>query len=164
MCAEPIFFREDGTIVEARMTSQGSSSPIDASRKVDASLACRMKLPWYEGQECCVHIRPRKDHGEILTMTREGDWAEYRYLDFGTGKKHFTISAACPKECRVEVRIENNQVIACCEIRDTGSWDEWQEFSCELTEDVNGVHPVWLHFEGTNGQCRLADVDWFSFS
>lgn len=117
MCAEPIFFREDGTIVEARMTSQGSSSPIDASRKVDASLACRMKLPWYEG-----------------------------------------------RECRVEVRIENNQVIACCEIRDTGSWDEWQEFSCELTEDVNGVHPVWLHFEGTNGQCRLADVDWFSFS
>ena len=164
MCAEPIFFREDGTIVEAQMTSQGSSSPIDASLKVDASLACRMKLPWHEGQECCVHIRPRKGHGEILTMTREGDWAEYRYLDFGEGKHRFTIYASCPKECRVELRIENNQVIAGCEITNTGSWDTWQEFTCELTENVSGVHPLWLHFTGTNGQCRLADVDWFSFT
>jgi len=163
MCAEPITFLEDGTIVETEMTSQGSSKPINAKQQIDASIACRLRNTSCHGSQVSLYIVPRADHGEVLTMSRNGDWAEYRYIDFGDGVERFRINASSAKKCIVEIRIES-KCIGECIIDNTGSWDNWKEFLGEIKEKVTGTHAVWLFLKEIKGEPgRLADIDWFSF-
>ncbi|WP_418489288.1 family 43 glycosylhydrolase [Eisenbergiella porci] len=165
MCAEPVFFREDGTIAEVEMTSQGSSAPIDAAARIDASIACRLRKPFYFSEEPPIRIAPEPGHGEIITMTKKEDWAEYKYLDFKAGAARFTVSASSQKKCYLEIMVEEGRVIGICTIENTGSFHQFREFSCELTEKITGVHAVWLNFKQAEGEYgRLADVDWFTFA
>lgn len=164
MCAEPIHFMENGEIAEVVMTSQGSSKPIPAKSEIDASLACRLRIVgWYSGPQSPMHIVPRSGHGEVLTMSRDGDWAEYKYIDFGAGVTHFRVSAASVKRCKLEIAVEG-KVIGECDIAPTGSWEEWKEFVGTIADGVTGVHSVWIFIRGLKGEPgRLADIDWFSF-
>ena len=152
MCAEPGFFREDGTIAEVEMTSQGSSAPIDTAARIDASIACRLRKPFYFSEEPPIRIAPEPGHGEIITMTKKEDWAEYKYLDFKAGAARFTVSASSQKKCYLEIMVEEGRVIGICTIENTGSFHQFREFSCELTEKITGVHAVWLNFKQAEGE------------
>lgn len=76
-CFEPIDFREDGSIPEVEMTSQGADGPLDAFAEIDAARACLLS----------GHVRIKTIEGgnEVLGEVRNGDKAIYKYLDFKEG-------------------------------------------------------------------------------
>ena len=148
VCAEPIFFNEDGTIDEVPMTSQGAGDPVDAFAEIDAAIACRMK-----GN---IYIVPYgEEDNEILTNCGGGnwieDWAEYRYIDFAGGASAWKLTAK--GEGSVSVMADSRKIGSI-----TVNSEELAEFSGVLTATVEGIKPVWLLFEG-----KGMDVDSFIF-
>ena len=139
VCAEPIFFDADGHIREVKQTSQGVSSPIPARSTVPARLACRMM------GKCCID---QPDGREVL-MAKEGghwrtpDWAEYKYLDFGTrSPKEF--SANLRGTGRITVKTTDDQALATLSVATNGV----EAARADLLSAVTGVQPLWLFLEG----------------
>jgi len=146
VCAEPIFFDENGLIAEVVPTSSGVSSPMDAFSRVDASTVCRMT------GECWI---VPGENGEILRWKAGGshwiaDWAEYRWLDFGDGA-HKMVLRVCGQG-RITVRTDGRELG-----RAVFSCADYTEISLEI-DQVSGVHALWLFMEGAR-----INVDWFTF-
>lgn len=150
VCAEPIEFLPDGSIPEVRMTSQGASGPLPARDTIDASAACRMMGD--------VRVLPKTGTGggeEILVCRGGGHWglgwAEYRYLDFGSGVSSVKIVAS--GEGAVQLRTENGVTVGRVPIR-CGGFSVFKG----AVRGLSGVKPLWLLFEGTG-----ISVDTFRF-
>ena len=157
VCAEPITFNEDGTINEVQMTSQGAAGPLSAFETIDAACACRMKGNCY--------ITPDPDTGkadaphEILTDCGGGnwcgDWAEYRYIDFGTGAVSCTISAKGTG--RILVKVSGSDTPVCT--LDLDSPTTFCPCTVPLSEPCTGIRTVWIVFEG-----KGMAMDYFTFA
>ncbi|MBQ4354032.1 MAG: family 43 glycosylhydrolase [Clostridia bacterium] len=155
VCAEPITFAEDGSIREVVMTSQGAAGPLDAFGEIDASTACRMT-----GN---IYIKPDgvnpDEPNEILTDCGGknwcGDWAEYRYLDFGEGALSCTVNAK--GRGKILLRIDGAEKPFCTV--DIDSENGFSSFTAPVTADVSGVHPLWIVFNG-----RGMELDSFTFA
>ena len=140
-CVEPIFFDENGLIPEVKQSSNGAEKPLDVTKGVDASVACRLSANSY--------IAPFEG-GERIFLNRsfmEG-WAEYRGLDFGNGVNKMTIRIK--GKGTLTVKTENTLL---------GQTDfdspEFTEINLDLAS-VSGVKPLWL-LADQNG----VEVDWF---
>ncbi len=99
VCAEPIFFNEDGSISEVRQTSSGVGEAIPASARIPANLAC----------ELSGHVRIAGDAASeenlVLAEIQNGDTALFRYLDF-SGETWMRVRISTPVACRVELYID----------------------------------------------------------
>jgi arabinoxylan arabinofuranohydrolase len=162
VCIEPLHFNADGSIDEVEMTTQGASSPLDATHRLEASRACLLSghvrtasLP------PDAHVDRWREH---LTQVHNGDWAGYKYLDFGAGATTFHVRAgSLSYGGGIEVRLDNPEglAIGTCEIPHTGGWTRWSTATAKLHHPVAGVHAVYLRFTGD--MHRLFDVDSFWF-
>ncbi len=150
MCAEPIYFNDDGSINEVIMTSQGASGPIDAFSDVDASVACRVKGNVYIAPDEC------SPGNEVLKNCGGGnwkeDWAEYRYLDLGAGASSWRVRASGTG--KISVMVGGFGVAGSIEISSEG----FRDYCGSLEKPVSGIAPVWIIFDG-NG----ISMDSFSF-
>lgn len=75
VCAEPICFREDGTIPEVKMTSQGAGEPFSPGERIMGYQACELSGTLY--------IDAVETEGRItekLTRISPGDKAVFRYV------------------------------------------------------------------------------------
>lgn len=107
-CVEPIFFNEDGTIPEVKMTSQGAGRPFSIGETIEGWRACELK-----GQ---VYIRNRE-----LVNFHEGDTACFRYVHWANpvsavklhaaGTGHITI--VCDGQPIGSVKIQNGILTDC---------------------------------------------------
>ncbi|MBQ5361717.1 MAG: family 43 glycosylhydrolase [Clostridia bacterium] len=99
VCAEPIYFDENGMIPEVKQTTQGVGAPIKASTLLPANLACELSgNVRIEGDENSAHVL-------ALTKVHNGDTATYRYLDFD-GENAFEIKLCANANCRVELYLD----------------------------------------------------------
>ena len=117
VCVEPISFDGDGCIAEVPMTTQGVHGPLDAGKALEAGRACQLS------GKVRIAPNPHAPGTEILTMIEQGDWACYRYLDFGTGCLSFSVDAASPT-CGgvIEIRLDqpDGPLAGTCRIEATG--------------------------------------------
>ena len=99
VCAEPIYFDEDGKIREVKQTSSGVAPAIKATEQMRASLACEL-----QGR---VRIEGDREQAYALALAEiaNGDRANYRYLDFD-GENTFTICMKSDAGCRVELFVD----------------------------------------------------------
>lgn len=72
LCIEPITIREDGTIPEVKMTSQGAGAPFAPGEKIMGYQACELRGS--------VYIDVDKEWGEKLAHMTAGDEAVFRYV------------------------------------------------------------------------------------
>ena len=155
VCVEPIYFREDGTINEVEMTSQGASGPIKELKKIDASIACRLKGNVYIAPKL-ADVEHTVDVNEVLAGAGSGnwieDWAEYKYIDFGQGVTLWKIRAKGLG--KISLMIEDFGIVGSLEI----NADEFTEFSGDLTKKIGDVKAVWLLMKGKD-----ISIDWFAF-
>jgi beta-xylosidase len=153
VCAEPITINPDGTIDEVCMTSQGPQGPISAFSRIEAACACRLKGNAYITEHCDEKNR------EMLAGcgggSWRGAWAEYKYIDFGKGVSSCTIKAAGKGSIQIKVSGSDESV---CVVK-LDSENGFSEFSAPVKPDVNGVHAVWLFFDGKD-----ISVDSFIFA
>ncbi len=137
VCAEPIFFDENGMIAEVQQTSSGAEGAL-APAWIPARAACRMMgncfISAHDGREV-LNVKGGSHWGQR-------DWAEYRYIDFGDG--------ACTS-CRLVVRgkgtvtVKTDGAQTLCTIPfDCADYETvTAEISC-----VSGRRSLWLFFEG----------------
>ncbi len=162
VCIEPIHFNADGSIDEVEMTTQGVSGPLDATRRLDAYRACLLS-----GQVRTQSLPPSdtcNTWSEHLTMIQNGDWAAYKYLDFGGGVGSFharAASLAYGGMIEVHLDVPDGPLVSVCTAPYTGGWQRWATVSSPVTTPVSAVHAVYLVFRG--GAHRLFDLESFSF-
>jgi hypothetical protein len=161
VCMEPIHFNPDGTIDEVEMTTQGISGPLPAAQEIEAWRACLLA-----GQVRTQAVGPDErsaEVGEHLTQIHAGDWAGYKYVDFGSGVSAFQARAgSLAYGGEIEVRLDrpDGPLAGTCPVPRTGGWQKWQRVSCPV-RGAEGVHAVYLVFRGRPG--RLFDLASFSF-
>ena len=155
ICAEPIFFNEDGTIDEVEMTSQGISGPIPAFQKVEAEQACIL-----HGN---LKIQSFSPYQEELTQINNGDKALYRYIDFTGEEKKLVLRLAPGKtSCDISVNIDKpwHRKIAGLSVEAGEGEKMWQTVSVDI-EKLKGAHGLYFQFHGSEGD--LVSLDWFRF-
>lgn len=155
-CVEPLEFREDGTIVEAEMTTQGTAGPLDGYAGLDAFRACLL------AGHARICMMDGRDDREILSQMRDGDWAAFKYLDFGDRS---------PKKVTMRVRpvgggtigIGFNQIYwGSAASVEVPAGDDWTEVSAEIDGDYPGIRAVLIRVSGPFDK-DLFDVDWVRF-
>lgn len=157
-CIEPISFREDGTICEVEMTSQGAAGPLDAYSGIAARRMCILS-----GHACVKLEEGRTDH-EILTSIENGDMVAYKYLDFGKKTpERFTARVRGTGGARIGVTFDQRYLGSSCTLELPASKGDWMEISCEIPPEAKhqGVHAIWLSFAVP--ESGFLDVDWFRF-
>ena len=101
--------------------------------------------------------------GEHLGYIENGNWAAYKYVDFGAGMGRFEARAASlTYGGAIEIRLDSpdGALIGTCAVGRTGGRQSWDSFSCGL-ERTTGVHAVYLVFKGLVG--RLFNLESFTF-
>lgn len=101
--------------------------------------------------------------GEDIGFIENGDYVVYDEVDFGSGSTLFQVRAACGGNGGdIEIRIdsENGPLIGTCSITETGGWQTWSDFTCNISE-TDGKHGVYMKFTGGDGY--LFNVNWFEF-
>ena len=156
VCIEPITFNEDGTINEVEMTSQGAGDPLDAFSRIGAERACLM---WGN-----TRIRTHASGREELGGIRDGDYAVYRYLDFGEGAGAFSVDVTPVAGGRIEVWIDNlwTPPVAVVDVPQ-GAQGKTVTLKASEMGRVEGVHALILRFTGTGEAEELFCVDSFRF-
>jgi arabinoxylan arabinofuranohydrolase len=161
VCVEPIHFNLDGSIDEVEMTTQGVSDPLPATKNIKAWRACLLA-----GQVHSRSMQPGANclsFSEHLTMIHDGDWAAFKYIDFGGGVAGFQASAASLTYGGViELHLDrpDGDLVGTCQVSRTGGWQLWKKFACPV-QGVDGIHALYLAFHGRAG--RLFDLQDFSF-
>lgn len=154
-CIEPITFRDDGTIPEVEMTSQGAGGPLNAFSRVDAARACRMGGNVYitrmEGSSC----------REILNHIQSGDWAEWKYIDFGEkGPKTVTLCINPARSGRLSLYIDDETVpFATLWLAENNGWNTYNA----KTKKIRGTHKLRIEVEGAEKGEDLMCIDWILF-
>ena len=154
-CVEPITFNPDGSIDEVEMTSQGAGPPLNAFEEIDAAHACLLF-----GN---VHVTLAGPDNEILTGIRDKDNVALKYVDFGKGasKVHLRVK---PLQGGGDIAIHIGQpwTWPVGKVSVPGTKDgEWQTITGDI-EKTEGVHAVWLKFQGS--QPDTFEIDSLSFS
>ena len=156
VCIEPIAFDDDGTIREVEMTSQGAGDPLDAFARIGAERAC---LVWGN-----TRIRTRASDREELGGIRDGDYAVYRYLDFGEGADGFSVDVTPGDGGRIEV-MTDNLWSAPVAVVDVPADSDGGTITIETSDmqPVTGVRELILRFAGDRTADELFGVDAFRF-
>ena len=154
VCAEPVTIHEDGSIDEVPMTSQGAGGPIPVCQTIDASSACRVKgNAWIDVDE--TSAEPNEVVASPGPAPWGSSWAEYKYIDLGSGVSAVTVRAR--GEGTVSFKTEgSDEPFASVAI---DAKDGFGFFTAPVTETPTGVRTIWAVFQGTG-----LILDSFSFS
>lgn len=89
----------------------------------------------------------------ILTWLQVGSYAAYYYLDFGEGPTYFEVECASDNGGgTIEIHLDSidGPMIGECIITNTGDWEDYEIFSCDITYPYEGVHSIYLIFDISN--------------
>ena len=86
----------------------------------------------------------------------DGEYIRLRGVDFGSGAKRFSISAAATGACTLTLRLdhENGPVIGAVKIAGTGSLDAYKLFSAKV-KGAYSIHDLCLCFGNVEGKVHL---------
>lgn len=143
VCVEPISFDAEGRIAEVDMTTQGIDGPLPANKTLEACRACLLS------GKVRTSLSTLSDH-EFLFDIKHGDWAAYKYLDFGAGATTFEATVAPgPYGGNIEIRLDhpNGALVGTLKVEPKASWQGWKTLHCPITS-VSGVHALYLSFVG----------------
>jgi len=154
-CVEPIYFNEDGSIDEVEMTSQGAGQPLKATEKIDAERACLLF-----GN---VRIQQFEPANEILAEIQNGDNVAFKYLNFKEGPDEIKLRIKPLKDGgTINIKLDQPWGPTIGMLTIPGEENgEWKTISSEIKK-VEGIHAVWLTFQGKGRE--MFDLDWFEFS
>ena len=100
-----------------------------------------------------------------LTHDDNGDWAQYKGVNFGAGVSKLQANVAVAPQYagqRIQLRADSlsGPVIGTLTVTATGSWNDYQVETTNVSH-LTGKHDVYLVFVGRWG---IANVDWFKFA
>lgn len=164
-CVEPIFFRPDGTIREAEMTTQGVGGPISPLLRMEAARACQLS-----GHLTISVRRPDNDIPvEFLSSIRHGDCAYWKYYDFSkTGVNRFVCKTWDKNLAgQIEIRLDtpDGELIGTCPVAPTDGQVAYAIHETKI-KPVKGKHALVFVFQAANPADKAKDLmnlEWFVF-
>jgi hypothetical protein len=163
-CVEPIWFNEDGSINEVEMTSQGAGKPLDSFARIEAERACLLfggvRIESYSWDQANP-LNPANN--DQLGQIKTGDWAAYKYIDFGVGTTSVSVRVAPgEKPGKITFKPDNTwgPALGTLDIPGGGDGKTWTTLSSKI-KMIRGVHALYLTFAG--GDKPSFNVDWFKF-
>lgn len=152
MCAEPIFFDENGDISEVLPTTQGVEPPISVSSEIAAADACRMG-GW--GCASCIVPDPICPGEEILTNLTGSGWAVYRYVDFDRSVSSAVLTLESDGSGVVEIWADNELL---GEVKVSPTDGKRAVMRGEI-RPVEGVHTLYLEWKLERGaQAQMKSI------
>lgn len=157
-CVEPVTFREDGSIVQSEITSCGmNGGPLRDTETYPAYIACHLYKreqkdnPYANFMSARPRITQEGRDGDknpaYIAEISNGTTIGFKYFDF-KGVKEIEIQArgyaAGPFEIRTEL---NGPVIGTVSMEYSDVWETYRA-ACPIPD---GVHPLYLTFEGNGG-------------
>jgi hypothetical protein len=106
--------------------------------------------------------------GNQIAQLSNGHYLEYPDINFGLGSNHFTAEVACGAPLYasggVEVVLDNpgNKPVGGFSIASTGGWNTWKSVGTILTEEVTGVHNVYIVLS-SGGPAPYLSLHYFTF-
>jgi carbohydrate binding protein with CBM6 domain len=107
--------------------------------------------------------------GNQAAQLANGDWLEFKNVNFGTGSSQFharvASGAAGGVSGLVEVVLDSptNTAVGTFAIANTGGWTSWETVPANMSE-VTGTHNVYLEFvSGASGSPPYVSLHYFSF-
>ena len=154
-CIEPIRFNADGTIDEVEMTSQGASDPLDAFAWNDAARACLM------GGKVYIRRTAEDASREELGNIHAGDWAAWKYMDFGRGTRGVSLRVKSEAGGTIVLHSDSlcGRELGRIEVPAHMGWTEWRA----KVKRVRGVHALVMEFQGAQTDEELFCIDTFAF-
>ena len=155
-CIEELTWSADGKIPEIKRTQNGCSqiSSLDPYTRCEAETICFSS--GLKTEKCGAG-------GMNVCDVNNGEYIKVAGADFGKGASSFTVSASSAGNGgKLEIRLDkqDGKVIGTCSISGTGGWQNWKEFSCDIS-GAEGVHDLYFTFSGGSG--ALFNMDWWKF-
>ncbi|WP_317340746.1 family 43 glycosylhydrolase [Phocaeicola coprocola] len=151
-CVEKIYFREDGSIPQVEMTSQGAADPLDAFHPIEADRACNLT-----GK---VRIVRSGIDREELAKIEHYDRAIYKYLNFKRIPTSIQVKVASQAGGKILVLTDSYVVHAIIDIPEGNN--EYREFTAEVSGIKVGISQLKFRFEGAEDK-DLMRLDSFYF-
>ena len=151
-CVEKIYFREDGSIPQVEMTSQGAADPLDAFHPIEADRACNLT-----GK---VRIVRSGIDREELAKIEHYDRAIYKYLNFKRIPTSIQVKVASQAGGKILVLTDSYVVHAIIDIPEGNN--EYREFTAEVSGIKVGISQLKFRFEGAEDK-DLVRLDSFYF-
>lgn len=149
-CCAPLEFNPDGSIVPARALSCGPRSAFQVGETIPAHTAVIYSGGRSE-QRCC-HRNPEDRH---LFFDRAGQYAGFRYVDFGANKMgEITIRAKCATSAIIEVRSDEHDGRLLARFEWSPA-EAYQEQTQPLLGPVVDRHAVFLIMKKKQGDERV---------
>jgi len=106
-----------------------------------------------------IKIVSNDSSGNALGYINNGDYAAYNNIDFGSGSVSFTARVATEKNITIQIKTgsSNGNVIGTLSVNSTGSFNSYQEMTCNIN-NVSGVNNLYLVFS------EAVNIDWFVFT
>ena len=152
MCAEPIFFDENGDIREVLPTTQGVEPPISVTTEIAAADACRMG-GW--GSSAYIMPDPLSPGAEILTSVSGNGWAVYRYVNFDAPVPTAALTMESSGSGVIEIWADNELL---GEVK-VSSTDGKRAVMRGSIRPAEGVHSLYLEWKMEKGaQANLQSI------
>ena len=91
----------------------------------------------------------------VLDNINTGDWTKIQGVDFGYGAVKLEAEVASETDdAAIEVFLDDptkaSNYVGTLKVKNTGSQDDFQKISTDITAEVKGVHDVYFVFRGTD--------------
>ncbi len=127
-CVEPIYFNDDGTINEVKMTSQGAGRPFELDELLEGYRACQLSGGVYV------------DHSRLVNI-QHGDKVCFRYVDWKEEPRQVQIKAS-----------GNGKIRLLCDGYDIGTvFIQDGDMIASEIKGPAGTHEIELEFTDTRG-------------
>ena len=166
-----------GVSVVGNVTTSGSPIPVAPAGASGSSVPSSPPPPtptltstsysarnsWQASQYFAAH--GVQTFGTAIGSADNGDWVEYKGLDFGSGVSTFQASLAVPASYAgqsIVLRLDSptGQIIGTLVTSSTGSWSTYLTESTAVS-GVSGAHNLYITFVGTTG---VANLQWWRFA
>lgn len=151
-------YNEDGTIQEVpywadtKLEQIGTFNPF---RKVEAET-----MAWGYG----LKTTPNADKSLSVVDVNNGEYICVRGVDFGKNKaRRFEVSALPLEGGNLKIRLDapDGKIVGNVNIPQGNETSKYELYSCEVNA-VNGIHDLYLSFEGENNK-DLFELDYWKF-
>ncbi|MFD0616149.1 carbohydrate-binding protein [Paenibacillus sp. GCM10027629] len=146
------------------LTTSISVTVLAASR---SALSVQIEAESFDSKSGSIIIEnntPDTGGGQHMGFVRDGNYLEYKNLDFASGASEFNARVSADQNAggTIEVRLDSptGTLAGTLTVSNTGGWSNYQTITTPITR-VTGIHDVYLVFKTSRNY--VGNLNWFKF-
>jgi arabinoxylan arabinofuranohydrolase len=159
VAVERFDYNTDGSFPTIRKTSEGvteSAAPLNPYERVEGET-----IAWAPN----IEVEDKTGGGRVVSEIQNGDSIKVESVNFLTGALSFSASVAsggAGGSIELHLGSATGTLLGTCMVAATGGWQEWENVSCDVSDEVTGIQDLYLIFKGGSG--ALFNLDHWQFT